>query len=89
MITLRFIFRYFLLKAEEFQTEAVSKLIFSYKIIPDLKLLSNKSKITLPKNKITIPNYKMAGFNLPNTMDLNLFGTLISQLPLNPLPLLN
>jgi hypothetical protein len=67
------------IKDEYYLTSPLLELIFSYKIISlDNKIINKVNRISkrLKPKAIT---YKMKGYNLPNTMDLKLWGPLIEK----------
>lgn len=63
-------------KGENYKIREIKNIIFSYKIIPEDKLIINKSKLVTEEN-VKITNkliYNFAGWNLPNTMDFTTWG---------------
>jgi hypothetical protein len=62
-----------------YKIREIKNIIFSYKIIPDDKLIINKSKL-VTQEKVNITNkiiYNFTGWNLPNTMEYKLWGNII------------
>jgi hypothetical protein len=62
---------------DEYKTLAIIKLVFSYKII---ETDNKNSKIdSFNIKNIKLPTFKFYGYNLPNTMNLKLWGTQVSH----------
>lgn len=66
-------------KNEGYKIREIKNIIFSYKIIPDDKLKNKSSKLISRSKNHNKTTYKFSGWNLPNTMDYNLFGKILSK----------
>nr|YP_009522488.1 RNA polymerase [Hygrophorus russula]AXQ02211.1 RNA polymerase [Hygrophorus russula] len=67
------------IKSEEYNSNEIISIIFSYKIIPQDKLINNKTKIDVKIKQMKVNNYKLYGYNLPTTMDYNSWGTITKK----------
>ena len=66
-------------KGENYKIREIKNIFFSYKIIPEDKLIINKSKLVTDE-KLKITNkliYNFTGWNLPNTIDYKLWGNIL------------
>jgi hypothetical protein len=70
-------------KDEEYKNRELKNLIFSYKIIPDTKLINNNPKLSIINKNRNKSTYKFMGWNLPNTIDFRLWGIIDKALTKN------
>lgn len=68
------------IKSEEYHSTPIKNVIISYKIIPADKLVLHKSKLVTNIKKRKVTTYKFYGYNLPATMDYNLFGNVLTKI---------
>jgi hypothetical protein len=64
--------------SNEYKEIPLMNIIFSYKIIPEDKLVNKQSKIddnNIKKDKL--PTFKFYGYNLPTNIDYKLWGTIL------------
>jgi hypothetical protein len=67
-------------KNEGYKIREIKNIIFSYKIIPDDKLKNKSSKLISRNKNDNKTTYKFSGWKLPNTMDYNLFGQILTNI---------
>jgi|ERR1700723_717359 len=59
-------------KSEDYHENEINNLIFSYKIIPQDKLINNIPKITENIKQTKVISYKLYGYKFPSTMNYKL-----------------